>query len=540
MEERRRNVAYFTPEIAIHQDLHTYVGGLGVVAGGMAYSAHRLNFPLVIVSILWRQGYYEQETDEYGMKVSFNDYFYEDLLEDTGVTVCVRVHTNPAVAVKVWRLPPGRFGACPVYFLDTDTEGNDELARSITRNLYHPDEGRRLATEIVLGIGGVRALRALGFRPESWHLNEGHSVLAGIELLREKMAEEGTGFDEGLRAVKDQVVFTTHTPELAGNEEHHVDEMMRFGCFQGLSRKEAVFLGGGGDIFNMTACGLKISRLTNAVSRLHSETANRMWSGVEGRAPIIEVLNGVDREFWQEKEFKEAQTPQALREAKRKYKRRMLEYAEIHSGKLFEEDIFTIVWARRFAEYKRADLFFNDEGEWIEALLWSKEIQVIYAGKPHYQDQDMIDVWGKLRRKSFHLPGFAILPGYELGLSKILKAGADLWVHTHRRPQGACETSWMSALLNGARVCSTKDGGPLEGPKEVFLYGVDHAFPDRAEQDWLDFCSLKETIEMAADKFYHAPDEWYREALEAKWFAEKFLTSDRMLRDYVEKMYRLS
>lgn len=529
------DVAYFTPEIALSQELHTYAGGLGTVADAIAKAAHTLNYPLAIVTILWQQGYYDQIVGNYSMEVRHTNYRY-DFLEDTGVRVSVGVHTNPAVEIKVWKLPEKRYGTCPVYFLDTNLPKNDELAKLITRNLYGGDEKRRLATEIVLGIGGMRALDALDIHPRLYHLNEGQSVLAGIELLRKERAS-GKNFDEALARVREKVVFTTHTPERAGNEEHHIKLMQEMRCFPGISQSEVLLLGGsGGDVFNMTAFGLRTAQRANGVSRKHTELAQQMWHWVGG-CPIIEVLNGV-ADDWQHPAFANAATALELDAAKYEPKQKLFRYVEARTGRLFNPDILTAVWARRFSEYKRPTLIFQDM-HFLEPLFRTGRLQLIVAGKPHYHDGAMMDRWNEIRGRSVYLPSLVILENYEREQSALLKEGADLWIQTSRYPREACGTSGMAANLNGTMILSTKDGWLGQMPKEHhFLYGADHAGPTDAEQDYRDLQSLKELLLRVLDLYYLDPDAWYKKAFAAKQYAEKYLTGERMLRDYDEKLYR--
>lgn len=527
-------VAYFCTEIAVSQDIHTYAGGLGVVADAMAKAAY-INFPMVVVTVLWRQGYYEQRLEKYGMKTEFVDYHYDNILEDTGVVVDVQVHTNPAVHIKVWRLPPEIYRTCPVYFLDTDIPKNDDLARLITRNLYEGDERRRLASEIVLGIGGVRTLRALEIHPDIFHLNEGLCVLGGVELLREQMEEKQLPFPDALKAVKKQVVFTTHTIESAGNEVHSIDLMTEMGCLAGITRKEAEELGGNDGLFNMTVCGLRLAIKANGVSRSHVKEANKIWHWVERKEMLIPVLNGVATD-WQCQEFRVAKTPKEIEIAKEFYKRELLSFIVRHTGKLFSKDVFTITWARRFAAYKRPTLIFRDLS-FIEQLLRTNLIQLIFAGKPHYQDLDMINRWNEIYGRCLYLPNLTILPNYEREMSLLLKAGSDAWLQSPEKPREACGTSWMAANLNGTPALSTKDGGILEASPGNFLYGTDYPIHGAGEQDYQDFLSLKETVLEASKFFYTNKEGWYQRALEAKKFAEENLTGERMLRDYNELMY---
>lgn len=532
----QETVAQFYPEIAIDPSLKIYAGGLGFLAGSSARTAGRLDLPLIMVTILWRQGFYDQIIGPNGMEVRYisHDYYQDGLVEDTGVKVKVQIGQNPNVFLKVGRIKPEIFGTIPIITLDSDIPENDVLSRSNTQILYPNNNGQRLAQEIILGIGGVRALQALQIPVSVYHLNEGYTVLAAVELLSQKIAQ-GLNFIDALEEVRKQVVFTSHTPEII-SELHDLDLMMEMGCFPGLDRHQVIFLGG--KPFNHTVAALRLSRKANTVSKLHAKTTNQMLAWVEGKCPIISITNGVDALYWQWPEFQNIQTIDEIKEAKRKYKKLLLDYIEEQTGKIFSEDVLTIVWARRFVEYKRPWLLYYDRG-WFERLLKSDKIQVIYAGKPHPADLGMINAWNEIWQMSKILPNLVILTGYDLGLSKLLKGGADLWLNTPRRPREACGTSWISAMMNCTLVISSRDGGVLEGvtPDNGFLFGVDYPCQNEGEQDAKDFADLQFCLQMAMEIFYKKPDLWYKMALTGKKSVEENFSSEKMLKNYFSQLY---
>lgn len=529
-------------EAMLGQKFHTYAGGLGVVQAGLMKSAGRADWPINMygLGILWKQGYYDQKIGPEGMIVDHITRHY-DFLEDTGVRVKLEINGYENF-VKVWRLKPEVFGTAPMFFLDTDIDGNDHLARCTTRRLYGGNEDTRLAQEIVLGIGGVRAFEALGISVDLWHGHEGHTTLLAIELLRRHMAS-GLNFKEAREATKKQFVYTTHTPELAGNEEHNADLMLRMGCFPGLSREQALMLGGDPfrpDVFNMTVAGLRLSRKANAVSKRHLETTLQMLRWVEDKCPLIAITNGVDSD-WQYPEFADAQTWQAIQAAKEKYQGKLLAYIRKRTGKDFKPDVLTIVLARRFHEYKRIGLIFMD-WQWLERLLWQNKLQIIVAGKPHPYDRDAINTFNDIYKKSLKVPNLVVLGGYERNQSEILKAGADLWLQTPRPPQEACGTSWISAKMSGALVMSTRDGGILESTNEKsgFYFGAAQHFPTVGERDTADLRDCQRVLEgEVIPMFYEDEQQWCQKALAAKKDAEQNFTSDRTLKDYIDQLYEM-
>ena len=445
------NVAYFSMEIALDQSLSTYSGGLGFLAGSHMQSAGYLQLPMVGVTMLWSYGYYDQRLDHEGqVEVAYIRKYYDFL---TDLDVYTEVETfGEKVKVKAYKVEPELFGACPVYLLTTDIEGNSEWARKISHRLYDGDERIRIAQETILGIGGIKILQKLRFKFDVIHMNEGHALPAAFELLRQ--------YNFDLDKVKKKTVFTTHTPVAAGNEVHWVDTLMQGGFFAGCSREKAVELGG--ENFSLTVAALRMSRLANAVSQLHGLVANRMWEWVEGRCPIRAITNAVNVHYWQDPRISNAKTPEQLLEAKRNMKIQLFKYVADHAGKRFDPDVLTITWARRFADYKRAWLILMDKDR-LNRLLDANKIQIIFAGKFHPDDVMGREMFNKILNRSHTLKNVVVLPGYELALSARLKKGSDIWLNTPLRPFEASGTSGMSANMNGALHLSIYDGWTVEG-----------------------------------------------------------------------------
>jgi starch phosphorylase len=288
---KKPSVAYFCMEYGLSDRLKTYAGGLGILAGDYLKGAKDHDYPIVGIGIKWKQGYTNQRIDEEGKPYdAYHNYAY-DFLEDTGVSVPVTVR-NHTVHCKVWLCET--FGTVPLYLLDTDIPGNSDPW--ITGQLYGWFGEERIAQEIVLGVGGVRALRALGIRPDVYHFNEGHALFAGFELLREKMEEEDMSFEAAWQASRKEIVFTTHTPVIQGNESHPIERIRYMNANLGLSREQLIELGG--DPFNMTVGALRLSRKSNAVAQLHGKTAQQMWSHVPNRSEIVPITNASHRPTW--------------------------------------------------------------------------------------------------------------------------------------------------------------------------------------------------------------------------------------------------
>jgi len=366
-------VAYFCMEYGIDQSLRLYAGGLGILAGDYIKAAGDLNLPMVAIGLMYHYGYYDQIIGSNGqVAIQYTQRHY-NFLKDTGIRVGVNVHGHE-VKVGVFELPTNIFGTCPLYLLNTHLPENDHLSKSITHSLYEGIQATRLAQEIVLGVGGIKALRALGIDVDIYHFNEGHAVLAGFELIREQIAQ-GKTFEEAHREVRKKIVFTTHTPVKAGNEEHPLDLMFKMTCFpQEVSFEQAKLIGG--DPFNMTVAGLKLAKLSNGVSQMHAEVARKMWNWVPEASPIIGITNAIHKDSWQDSQFAQVKTPEEANKRKSEMRTELIEYIHEQMGILLDNDVLTICWARRFADYKRAWLILKDK-ERLKPLLDSKKIQII-------------------------------------------------------------------------------------------------------------------------------------------------------------------
>ena len=526
------NVAYFSMEIALDQSLKTYSGGLGFLAGSHMLSAGYLQMPMVGVTMLWSYGYYDQRIGQNGqVEVAYIRKYY-DFLKDLNVQTEVDVF-GEKVKVKAYYVEPELFGACPVYLLTTDIEGNSDWAKSISHKLYDGNEKIRIAQETVLGIAGVRILQQIGYKFDVVHMNEGHALPAAFELLRQANGD--------LEEVKKKTVFTTHTPVAAGNEVHWVDTLLDGGFFAGCSRETAVKLGG--ENFSLTVAALRMSRLANAVSQLHGLVSNKMWEWVDGRCPIRAITNAVNLHYWQDDRIKKADTAEKLLSVKREMKEELFEYVANVAGKRFDPDVLTITWARRFADYKRAWLILMDKDR-INKLLDENKIQIIFAGKFHPDDVMGKEMFNKLLNRSHSLKNVVVLPGYELELSGKLKRGSDIWLNTPLRPFEASGTSGMSANANGALHLSTFDGWTVEGTfNGINGYTIEYPELDDEmpweERHWKDHECMMNIIENEIiPTYYENKQEWARMMRQAIRTSEAYFNSDRMVIEYYNRLYK--
>ncbi len=534
-EKYKTKVAYFSMEFAIDQAFKNYSGGLGFLAGSHLRSANDLRQNTIGVGILWSYGYYDQHRHEdRTLKVDFLRKFYY-FLEDLNIKVTVKINSVP-ITVKAYLLPADCFDTAPLILLSTDVFENDYLARTITHKLYDANERTRIAQEIVLGIGGVKVLEALNEKIDIYHLNEGHALPLVFELLKKY---------GNLHEVKKRVVFTTHTPEMAGNEEHNVsllEEMGFFGDFKSEEIKN--ILDYHDDSFSLTIGALKASKRANAVSKIHEKVANEMWKDVKGKCEIIGITNAQNMRYWADKQlvswFEEHEDYQLVGR-KKHLKRLLFEEVANQTGKLFDPDILTIVWARRFAEYKRPWLLTYDMDRFRKLVTNSKRpIQIIWAGKPYPLDYRAVNMFNDLVNISKEFKNVAVLIGYELKLSKLLKQGSDVWLNTPRYSREASGTSGMSATANASVHFSVDDGWHDEFYKDgINSFTIHHADTNLSieEQDRVDYENMMQILENEIlPTYYDEPKKWI-EIIKNGMSDVRYFDSARMVREYYEKMY---
>jgi starch phosphorylase len=590
-EDERFLVAYFSAEFGLDESLPIYSGGLGVLAGDHLKSAAGLGVPLVGVGLLYRNGYFRQALDQHDrqteryplndparLPVNPEDVTVEvEIADDTGTLVPVRA--------RVWRVQVGRVR---LFLLDADVDGNPDWARAITDALYGGNREHRIRQELVLGIGGVRALRALGLEPTVFHLNEGHSAFLQLERLRALVEEEGVEHGTALRRLRSSTVFTTHTPVPAGNEVFDAELVRR--NVEGLVARCGFpswedFLALGGDPehgrFGLTPFALRTSLYANAVSALHGEVSREMWRSLwpdrsADEVPIGSITNGVHARTWLDDELtrllgseEDTAAPdfarayelddETLWAAHRRAKQRLLAYARERFERqgagsrdvslAFDPDALTIGFARRFATYKRAGLLFSDPDR-LARLLASSErpIQIVFAGKAHPADEggkDLIAQVIRFTRDPRSSGRIVFLEDYEMALARNLVQGVDVWLNNPRRPHEASGTSGMKAAMNGGVNCSILDGWWAEAyrPEVGFAIGGDAVAPSDEQQDAADATALFEVLEQQVLPAFYERDE---RGLPAHWLdlmrnsiaelGARFNT-DRMLVEYVEALY---
>jgi glycogen phosphorylase len=520
------SVAYFCMEFGLHEEFPIYAGGLGILAGDFIKSARDLALPVVGVGLRWARGYSRQRIGADGVPIDEFPEYRADFLEDTGVRVRVRVATRE-VEARVWRTE--RWGNAPLFLL----EPVDERDAWITHRLYEPSLDRRVAQEILLGVGGIRALAKLGLPVDIYHFNEGHAVFAGIEMIADRMAT-GAPFRAAWDDVRRSIVFTTHTPIPAGNEVHPLGELRRLGAVCELVDAEMRAIGG--DPFNMTVAGLRLSRRANAVSQLHGEVSRAMWSEVEGASEIIAITNGVHRPTWQDARIREAvESGERLWAAHEALKREFLEAIAERTGARLDPRVLTIGFARRAAGYKRADLIFRDPAR-IEPLLNGGRVQLVFAGKAHPDDAEgkaLVATLVAMARR--HPTAVVFVPDYNMAIAHLLTTGADVWLNNPLRPLEACGTSGMKAALNGVLNFSVLDGWWPEacrhGVNGWAIGDGQEADPDR------DLESLHTTLGEAILPTYADRPRWIEMMRASIATAEEGFTSDRMVREYFSRLY---
>jgi glycogen phosphorylase len=534
-----KKVAYFSMEFAVHQPLKIYSGGLGFLAGSHVRSAYELRQNTIFIGILWKYGYYDQaRNQDQSLQVTWVEKQYP-FLQDTGIKYQINIHDHP-VWVKAYYLAPETFNGAPLFLLSTDLTENDYVSQTICHRLYDANLATKVAQFILLGVGGAKLVDQLNFKPELYHLNEAHGISAAFYLYQK--------YNKNIEEVKKRLVFTTHTPEEAGNEKHDMKLCFDMSYFCGLSIEEAAALTGMEDnLFNHSLAALRFAHLANGVSRLHGEVSNAMWSKYKGICPIIYITNAQNWTYWADKQlYKKLEDGDNFwwDDRKRFLKKRSFEIVADQSGRLMNPDVFTIVWARRFAGYKRADLIARDKKRFTELLNNKKyPVQIIWAGKPYPMDYPAINDFNYLVQLSKEYPQVAVLTGYELSLSKRLKQAADCWLNNPRVPREASGTSGMTAAMNGALNFSTNDGWIPEfinhGNNGFLIGKSDYSNMTVPEQDELDLNSLYDVLLNQILPLYYEQKDTWRQVVKNGMADVRFaFDSSRMVTEYYEKLYK--
>ncbi|MCZ2459256.1 MAG: alpha-glucan family phosphorylase [Chitinophagales bacterium] len=537
-ERYSKKVAYFSMEYAIHQPLKIYSGGLGFLSGSHLRSAYELKQNLIGIGILWKYGYYDQaRNQDQTLQATWMEKNYS-FLEDTGIKFQVNVHEHP-VWVKAYYLNPETFKTAPLFLLSTDLPENDYVSQTICHRLYDANVATKVAQFMLLGIGGAKLIEEIGFEPDLYHLNEAHGISSAFYLYQK--------YNKKVEEVRKRLVFTTHTPEEAGNEKHDIHLCHKMSYFCGLSIDEVKELTGmPDDMFNHSLAALRLARLANGVSFLHGKVSNVMWSKYENICPIISITNAQNWKYWADKQlyrFMEEGNDWAFDDRKKYLKKRTFEIVADQTGKLFDPDVFTLIWSRRFAGYKRAGLITNDEERFEELVKDLKHpIQIIWAGKPYPVDHPAISEFNQLVYLSKKYKNVAVLIGYELTLSRRLKQAADCWLNNPRVPREASGTSGMTAAMNGAVNFSTDDGWIPEfinhGHNGFVVPNPGYAKMNVQEQDDYDLNTIYDILRKEILPLYYDSYYTWRQVMKNGMRDVRFqFDSNRMAHEYYELLY---
>jgi starch phosphorylase len=529
-------VAYFSMEFAIDQPLKIYSGGLGFLAGSHMRSAYELKQNVIGIGIHWKKGYYDQERNQdQTLRVNFRDkdYFF---LTDTNIVFPIMIHGSK-VYVKAMLLKPEVFQTAPIFLLTTDIPENDYLAQTISHRLYDPNETTRIAQSILLGAGGAKLLDILERPTEIYHMNEGHALPLCFYLL-----DKYNDIDE----VKKRVVFTTHTPELAGNEEHSIPLLNSMNFFNGLTVKQVEdYVRPENGTLNYTLTALRLAKRANGVSQLHGEVARKMWGNYDSICKIDAITNAQNKTYWMDNELEtalERGNEKTLNARKKELKYKLFRVVANQTGKLFDPNVLTIVWARRFAGYKRANLLLSDFNRFLKIVNSEKyPVQVIWAGKPYPEDYSAINIFNEIYWKTKDISSCTVLTGYELWLSGHLKKGSDVWLNNPRLYHEASGTSGMTAAMNASLNLSIPDGWVPEfanhGKNSFIIETAGDSLPQE-EKDKFEAKKLYEVLENEViPMYYDSPARWTKMVKTSMKEVLPFFDSSRMADEYYEKMY---
>ena len=533
----QKKVAYFSMEFAIDQALKIYSGGLGFLAGSHMRSAFDLGQNLIGIGILWKFGYYDQARNiDQSLLIQWNEKIY-NFLEDTTIRFQIDINGVP-VWVKVMYLSPETFGSAPMFLLSTDLPENDYLAQTITHRLYDANAETKIAQFILLGIGGAKLIDLLGFEPNVYHLNEAHAAPSIFYLLKKY---------DSLDEVKKRLVFTTHTPEEAGNEKHDLFLCAKMGYFAGVPLQQVREVFGIYDnLCNHSLIALRAARKANGVSKLHGDVSRKMWEKFDNLCSITSITNSQNYKYWADKQLYSAMDENdtsSFLDRKRWLKKRAFDLVADQTGKLFDPNVLTIVWARRFAGYKRADLITRNIS-WFTSLLENTNmpVQIIWAGKPYPLDYSAIGEFNALVHLSKKYRNMAVCVGYELALSKRLKQAADIWLNTPRVPREASGTSGMTAAMNGAINFSTFDGWICEfarhSENSFIIPQANYDLLNTYEQDEHDLNHLYRILnEDVLPLYYNDPKTWNAILQQGMKDVRVSFDSSRMAAEYYDEMY---
>ena len=532
----KEKVAYFCMEFGIHQALKTYAGGLGFLAGSHMRSAFELGQPIVGIGILWKYGYYDQvRKQDQTMDVLFQEKVYGFLIE-TNIKFSIAVSGHD-ISVTALYLPPEVFNTAPIFFLSTDLPENDYLSKTISHKLYDANPETKIAAAILLGEGGAKLLEKIGWEPDVYHLNESHA-LPLIFYLYKKI--------ESIEKLKTKLVFTNHTPEEAGNQKTRIRLLEKMGFFAGVStEKIRKMIGEENEEIDHTLTALMLSGKANAVSKVHLDTLCKTWKSNQRICEIIHITNAQNFQYWHDRDLYNSLNKGAdeeLRSIKKQHKKNLFDVVADQCGEIYNENIFTIVFAKRFAGYKRADIFFHNIDRFHKLVTNKKyPIQIIWAGKPYPMDYIGIGLFDKIVEVSKTYRNCAALIGYELNLSKLLKKGSDAWLNMPRMGHEASGTSGMAAAMNGSINIGLPDGWfpefAKDGINSFVINPCDSSMPDE-QQDDLDAASLYDRLENEIiPMYYDNPNQWINILKKGMVEITPQYNSNRLAMEYYEKLY---
>ncbi len=531
-----KSAAYFSMEFGIDASLQIYSGGLGYLAGSHMRSAYQLRQNLIGVGVLWKYGYYDQiRNADQTMGVKFEEKQY-DFLQPTDIRFEIRINGAP-VQVTAYYLPPDLFHTVPIFLLSTILPENDYLARTICHRLYDDNIETKTAASMLLGLGGCKLLEILGVEPEIYHLNESHGLPAAAWLYNKYRNKE---------EVKKRLVFTNHTPEAAGNQRTNVRLLDKMGFFGEVSLAEIQSVTGIYDeVFDHTLACLRMAKISNGVSQMHGEVLRQMYAYASDLSPITAVTNAQDEVYWEDHDLYanlQKGDDAALTERKKVCKRGLFEEVERQTGKKMNADTLTIVWARRFAGYKRADLLLIDLERFKQwATNAERPVQIIWAGKPYPTDYKSVEMFNRINDYIQSFPNCAVLVGYDLNLSRLLKEGADVWLNNPRISREASGTSGMTAAMNGSVNLSVLDGWIPEfardGVNAFVIPALDYNMPTH-EMDETDAIHLYEALQNRIQPLYYDhPMQWIEIVKNSMKDIIPAFDSKRMAVEYYEKLY---
>lgn len=562
MNEEPR-IAYFTMEIGLEAGMETYSGGLGVLAGDTIKAAADLKLPMLGVTLIHRKGYFYQRLDPSGWQNEAPvDWVIDDFLTEMTQRAAVTIEGRQ-VQIRAWKykvVGPAGFEV-PVYFLDADLGENSEWDRTLTHFLYGGDQHYRLCQEAILGIGGVRMLRALGYQNiERFHMNEGHSSLLALELLDEEARKRGrqSVTHDDIEAVRKKCVFTTHTPVPAGQDQFALELVSRV-----LGRREVYDMK---DVFccdgrlNMTYLALNLSHYVNGVAKKHGDVSRLMFAGYN----IDAITNGIHAATWAAESFQQLYDryipgwrennfslryalsipTQEIWHAHQTAKKKLMLFVNHETNVGMDVDVLTIGFGRRAATYKRADLLFTDTERLKNISSKAGRLQVIYAGKAHPQDMGGKELIRRIFQAKESLSKdikITYLENYSIELGKMMTSGVDIWLNTPQSPLEASGTSGMKAAVNGVPSISVLDGWWIEGHIEGvtgWAIGENGRAPQAASERANDAFSLYDKLEqIVAPLFYQDRDRFIDIMRHCITLNGSFFNTHRMLQEYLLKAY---